>query len=157
VPSNPSREELQAAVKSHLKVHPEINKTRIDKLLQPLGHSIVWTPPFVPEGQPIELVWAYVKGLVASQYTLRRSIDVTRQQTDDAFDTITAAMLQKRIAHCHAWIDAFMQTEEAGSLQAFRSLDKLVAADSGTAIPADIESVNTEDADAASDDEDTEE
>jgi len=149
----PSLKQLQTAVKSHLKQHPGINRTKVDKLLQPLGHSIVWTPPFVPDVQPIELIWAYVKMLVASQYTLRRTIETTRCQTDDAFTTITTAMIQKRIGHCHAWIDAFMKTEEAGSLQAFGSLDKLVAADSSTAIPADIESVSTAEEEDASDEE----
>jgi len=153
----PSLKQLQFAVKSHLQQHPTINRTKIDKLLQPLGHSIVWTPPFVPEVQPIELVWAYVKTAVAQQYTLRRSINTTRQQTDDAFEAITAEMVQKRIAHCHGWIDAFMSGEEAGSLQAYGSLDKLVAADPSTAAPDDIASADTEDADSATDDADMEE
>jgi hypothetical protein len=152
----PSLKELQAAVKAHLKQHPGINRTKIDKLLQPLGHFIVWTPPFVPEVQPIELIWACVKQLVAQQYTLRRTIEATRSQTDDAFDRITAAMIQKRIAHCHAWIDAFMQTEEAGSLQAFRSLAQLVAADPSTATPADIESSSMEESDITDDNENAE-
>jgi len=152
----PSLKELQAELKSYLKQHPGINRTKIDKLLQPLGHSIVWTPPFVPQVQPIELIWAHVKLLVAQQYTLRRTIATTRNQTDDAFDTITAAMIQSRIAHCHTWIDAFMQTEEAGSLQAFKSLAQLVAADSNTATPADIESSSTEEDDTADDNENAE-
>ncbi len=147
----PLLEDLQAAVKSHLQQHPAINKTKIDKLLQPLGHSIVWTPPFVPEVQPIELIWAYVKTLVAQQYTLR-NIDVTRSQTDDAVQSITPEMIQKRIRRCHKWIDGFMQTEEAGSLRAFSSLDKLVTVDSSTAIPTDIESASIEDELVSSDD-----
>jgi hypothetical protein len=53
-PAIPTVEELQHAVKQHLQQHPDINKMKIDKLLQPLGHSIVWTPPFVPEVQPIK-------------------------------------------------------------------------------------------------------
>jgi transposase len=153
----PSVKELQAAVKAHLQQHPGINQTKIDKLLQPLGHSLVWNPPFVPEVQPIELIWAYVKGLVASQYTLKRSLDTTRQHTDGAFGTVTAAMIQKRITHCHAWIDAFLQTEEAGSLQQYGSLDKLIAAAPDTATPADIESMQTADEDASSGDADSQE
>ena len=150
----PTRKELQAAVKAHLKQHPGINKTKIDKLLQPLGHSIVWTPPFVPEVQPIELIWAYVKGLVASQYTLKRTLDQTRQQTDDAFDTITAAMIQKRIAHCRKWIDAFLQTEEAGSLKQHGSLEALIALSPNAAAPADIELMHTAEDDGDNTDED---
>ena len=144
----PTRKELQAAVKAHLKQHPGINRTKIDKLLQPLGHSIVWTPPFVPEVQPIELIWSYVKRLVATQYTLKRTLDQTRQQTDDAFDTITAAMIQKRIAHCHKWIDAFLKKEEAGSLQHHGSLEALIAMSPHAAVPADIELMQTADDDS---------
>jgi transposase len=134
----PALKELQQAVRSHLDVNPHINQTEVDKLLHPLGYSIVWTPPFVPEVQPIELIWAHVKGVVASRYTLNRTIDQTRQQTDDAFDTISATMIQKRIAHCHAWIDTFMRTDEAGSLRQYGSLMKLVDADPVTRPPPDL-------------------
>ena len=115
----------------------------------------MWTPPFVPEVQPIELIWAYVKGLVASRYTLKRTLDTTRQQTDDAFDTVTAAIIQKRIAHCHKWIDSFLQSEEAGSLQQYGSLDKLIGADSRMATPADFDSMRTDEVDSDSEDVDS--
>jgi len=134
----PTLREMQQAVRLHLHANPHINQTEIDKLLQPLAYSIVWTPPFVPEVQPIELIWAHVKSVVASHYTLNRTIDQTRQQTDDAFDAITAAMIQKRIAHCHTWIDAFMHTEEAGSLRQYGSLMRLVDTGPITMPPPDL-------------------
>lgn len=140
----PTVKELQKAVKAYLQQHPGINKTKIDKLLQPLGHSIVWTPPFVPEVQPIELIWAYVKQLVASQYSLNRTIEVTRKQTDDAFDTITPEMIRKRIGHCHQWINDFLKTDDAGSLKAFSTLDHLIAADPAIPQPTDIENTLVE-------------
>ena len=136
----PTVKELQKAVKAYLQQHPGINKTKIDKLLQPLGHSIVWTPPFVPEVQPIELIWAYVKQLVASQYYLNRTIEATRKQTDDAFDTITPEMIQKRIGHAHKWINNFMLTDDAGSLKSFSTLENLIAADPTIPRPTDMES-----------------
>lgn len=145
--SAPTVKELQTAVKIHLKAHPGLNKTKIDKLLQPRGDSIIWTPPFVPEVQPIELIWSLVKGQVARQYTLGRTIGTTRQQTDDAFAAITKEQVHSRIGHCHRWISDWMTTEEAGSLQAFKSLDALVAADQTTPKPTDVESMITEDAD----------
>ncbi len=153
----PTVKELRAAVKAHLKEHPGINKTKIDKLLLPHGHSIVWTPPFVPEVQPIELIWAHVKGVVARLYTLNRTISTTRAQTDDAFDGITADMIRKRIQHCHTWIDAFLQTEEAGSLKAHKSLDLLIASDPNMQIPSDIEAVQTAEDDNEGDDDESEE
>jgi len=134
----PTLKELQQAVRSHLHANPHINRTEVDKILFPLEYSIVWTPPFVPEVQPIELIWAHVKSVVASRYTLNRTIDQIRQQTDDALDTITATMIQKRIAHCHTWIDAFMQTEEAGSLRQYSSLMRLVDTDPIAMPPPDL-------------------
>ena len=104
--------------------------------------------------QPIELIWAYVKGIVASQYTLNRTLDQTREQTDDAFDTVTSGMIQKRIKRCHKWIDRFLQTEEAGSLQAFSSLDNLIAATSQQQHPSDIDAVCTEEVESDTEEED---
>jgi transposase len=134
----PTVKELQRAVKSHLKQHPDINQTRIEKLLKPRGDFIVWTPPFVFEVQPIEMIWGQVKNEVAAQYTLKRTLDITREQTDDAFDRITPAMIQKRIDHCHRWIHEFLQTEEAGSLRPFGSLQQLIATSSNTPMPSDL-------------------
>ena len=41
-------------------------------------------------------------------------------------DSVTAALCQKQIRHCHAWIERFMQSEEGGSLQQFTSLQTLL-------------------------------
>ena len=116
----------------------DINQTRIEKLLKPRGDFIVWTPPFVFEVQPIEMIWGQVKNEVAAQYTLKRTLDMTREQTDDAFNRITPTVIQKRIAHCHRWIHEFLQTEEAGSLRPFGSLQQLIATSSNTPMPSDL-------------------
>ena len=149
----PTVKELQQAVKAHLKQHPGINKTRIDKLLQPRGDFIVWTPPFVPEVQPIEMIWGQVKNEVAAQYTLKRTIDMTREQTDDALDRITPAMIQKRIDHCHRWINDFLQSEEAGSLRQFGSLQQLIVASSNAPLPSDLVAPSFQEAEAEEEEE----
>jgi hypothetical protein len=41
-------------------------------------------------------------------------------------DQVTADLCQKQIAHCHAWIERFMQSEEGGSLQQFGTLEALM-------------------------------
>lgn len=38
---------------------------------------------------------------------------------------MTAELCQKQIAHCHAWMEQFMRSEEGGSLQQFATLDAL--------------------------------
>ena len=40
-------------------------------------------------------------------------------------ERVTAELCQKQIAHCHAWIEQFMQSEEGGSLQHFATLAAL--------------------------------
>jgi hypothetical protein len=57
-------------------------------------------------------------------------------------------MIQKRIAHCHKWINEFLQTDDAGSLKTFSTLENLVAADPSTSQPTDIESTSVEEVDA---------
>ena len=47
-------------------------------------------------------------------------------QTREAMERVTAELCQKQIAHCHAWIDRFMQSEEGGSLQQFGTLQSLL-------------------------------
>ena len=46
------------------------------------GHSLIYTPPFCPEVQPIELLWAEIKRYVADRSTLNRSMTETREQTE---------------------------------------------------------------------------
>ena len=41
-------------------------------------------------------------------------------------DEVTAELCRKEIAHCHKWIETFMQSEEGGSLQQFGTLQALM-------------------------------
>jgi hypothetical protein len=88
------------------------------------------------------VIWAQVKQQVASQYTLNRTIEQTRAQTDDAFSSITSARICKCIEHCHKWIDAFLKTEEAGSLKQYETLTSLVdKLDLNATMPSDVENI----------------
>ena len=52
-------EELKASFVTYLKEHkPEIVQCKVYSYLHSLGHSILCTPPYCPELQPIELFWA---------------------------------------------------------------------------------------------------
>ena len=46
----------------------------------------------------------------------------------EALDTVSAELCEKVITHCHKWIDAFMQSENGGSLKRFKDLDALTKA-----------------------------
>lgn len=54
---------------------------------QPHGHKILFTPPYHSDLQPIELLWALVKGKVGRQYHEGTAIDMVHQRLIDEFDS----------------------------------------------------------------------
>lgn len=142
-----TKEDLITATKKWLAEHSDCNRTVVEQLLQDAGHSIVYTPPFCPEVQPIELLWAHVKRYVAEHATHNRSITEARAQTEEGFELLTRGFIYKIIAHCHEWIDSFLKTDAAEDLQqcgslacVIKSLQLLKAAssDARTNAPMDI-------------------
>ena len=71
------------------------------------------------------MIWAFTKALVARQSHRTRTAQACAVQTREAMERVTAELCQKQIAHCHAWIERFMQSEEGGSLQQFATLAAL--------------------------------
>jgi hypothetical protein len=119
----PTKDDLVAAVKKWLEEHPDNNKTVVEQLMSDAGHSIIYTPPFCPEVQPIELLWAKIKRYVAEHAVINRSLNEARSQTEDAFELITSAFCQSIVKHCHDWIDSFLATDAAEDLAQCGDLD----------------------------------
>jgi hypothetical protein len=113
----PSKDDLIAATQLWLDQHPDYNRTVIEQLFDDSGHTLVYTPPFCPEVQPIELLWAKIKRYVADRSTHNRSMTETREQTEEAFEQITKMYCNGIIKHCHDWIDSFLQTDAAEDLK----------------------------------------
>ena len=128
----PSLLQLRAAVKQHLAQHPEINTTVPQQLMSDAGYELLYTPPYISQLQPIELIWAFTKALVARQSHRSRTTDEAAAQTRKAMDKVTAALCQSVIDHCHKWIDAFIRSDDAGSLSAFKDLAELMHASAET-------------------------
>ena len=127
----PTLEQLKTAVKQHLIDHPDINTTVPQQLLSDAGYELIYTPPYVSDLQPIELIWAYTKALVARQSTRRRTVEEAAIHTRQAMDQVTKELCQDVIRHAQQWMDRFIQSEEGGSLQQFGSLASLTAASVG--------------------------
>jgi hypothetical protein len=121
----PTLKQLQTAVKQHLAAHPEINTTVPQQLMSDQDYELLYTPPYISDLQPIEMIWAFTKALVARQSHRTRSAHACAVQTREAMEQVTAELCQTQIQHCHAWIERFMQSEESGSLQQFGSLQVL--------------------------------
>jgi transposase len=122
----PTLKQLQQAVKEHLKQHPDINTTVPHQLMEDQDYELIYTPPYVSELQPIELIWAFTKQLVARQSHRKRTVSEAAAQTRVAMDQVDAKLCRKEIAHVHKWIMQFMQSDEGGSLRRFFDLPMLM-------------------------------
>lgn len=124
----PNLKQLRAAVKLHLSQHPEINTTVPHQLLSDAGYELLFTPPYVSQLQPIELIWAYTKQLVARQSHRSRTVEEAAAQTRKAMDRVTAELCNDVIQHCQRWIDGFIRSDDAGSLSQFADLRAVMQA-----------------------------
>jgi len=86
-----SLDDLKRKLKDWLKVNAAakgliVNKMKIDLLCANYSHfPPLWTPPYHPELQPIELLWRTVKGYIARKYVGGRSMNELEAQIRDAF------------------------------------------------------------------------
>jgi hypothetical protein len=105
-----------------LEEHPDHNQNGVQQLMSNAGLAPIYTPPFCPEVEPIELLWAEIQRYVAHRSTHNRSLTETREQTEQAFERITKTFCNDIIKHCHDWIDSFLNTDAAEDLQQCGSL-----------------------------------
>ena len=55
------------------------------------GHKVLFTPPYHSDLQPIELVWARVKGNVGRQYSNESTLDLVYQRLLAEFQSLSVA------------------------------------------------------------------
>jgi transposase len=71
-------EELKVAFVSYLRDNkPEMLECKVEKFLHDKGFKVIWTPPYCPDLQPIELFWAAGKNHSALYYFLGRTMKET--------------------------------------------------------------------------------
>ncbi|KAG9403906.1 hypothetical protein AC1031_005394 [Aphanomyces cochlioides] len=63
------------------------------------GFDVVYTPPYHSDLQPIEYVWAYVKGVVGRQYTTETTMDDVRSRLEVAFSDLRGELIHRCINH----------------------------------------------------------
>ena len=75
----PSDKELAAATVLWLTANkPEALDSKVEALFREKGWGIVWTPPYCPKFQPIELVWGAGKQRASGMYYPGRDLTVLR-------------------------------------------------------------------------------
>ena len=76
----PTSKELATATHKWLKEHkPEALDSKVEKLFREKGWKIIWTPPYCPKFQPIELVWGVGKQRAGTLYKKGRSMNTTQR------------------------------------------------------------------------------
>ncbi|KAF0715122.1 THAP-type domain-containing protein [Aphis craccivora] len=89
--------ELREIVKSLI---PKEKKYELDEIALQMGHEVVRLPPYHCQYNPIELIWAHVKGEVAKNNTTFKFADVEKL-LNDALDSVTVENWKKCTDHCH--------------------------------------------------------
>ncbi|CAF1476181.1 unnamed protein product [Rotaria sp. Silwood1] len=133
----PTLLELQTALTSHLQNIGYLGKTEVQKQFEYHGYTLIYTPPCMPQFQPIELVWAYVKRYVASQFKLGCSMSELKQLTlqgfygdGDKHIGVTSDFILKVIEHVHGVINRYIKED----VQLDGTIDKLIVKPSTVAI-----------------------
>jgi transposase len=76
-----TKDELYGATIDWLKDNkPKALDSKVEREFRDRGWEIIWTPPYCPRFQPIELVWGVAKQRVAWSYTGKRNMQETHRQ-----------------------------------------------------------------------------
>jgi transposase len=67
----PSSDELKRGLLWYIAAnYPELLECKVEKVMREKKYSILWTPAYTPELQPIEMFWAAGKNYVAEKLRL---------------------------------------------------------------------------------------
>ncbi|KAL4125798.1 hypothetical protein QTP88_010038 [Uroleucon formosanum] len=94
--------ELREKVKMAI---PREKKYKLDSVALQMGHEVVRLPPYHCQYNPIELIWAQVKGEVAKKNSIFKMADV-EVLVNNALDEITKEVWTKCGEHCNKLQDA---------------------------------------------------
>lgn len=95
----------------------------LDKLASEHGHTILRTPPYHPELQPIEVCWAVVKGHVATNNDFK--METVRYLLEEGFNKVTTITIEGIIKKVRSQEDAFWK-EDSASLDIESNEDELL-------------------------------
>jgi transposase len=90
-------------------------KPIIVSMAEDAGHTVVWSPPHHSDLQPIELVWANVKGTVGRQYTTQTTFQDVKNRLERAFIELqsktVAGCIRKANYHLKELLDHILAME----------------------------------------------
>jgi DDE superfamily endonuclease len=83
-PFVPTIEEMKMGLLSYFKENNlELLECKVESALEKRGHKILWTPPYSPDLQPIELFWAagknYARKFATNGMTMKETVKYVRE------------------------------------------------------------------------------
>jgi len=150
---SPSCEELRTKLKECLKADPTLNPSMVRSVFMEHEHQLIFTPPYLPDVQPIERAWAYVKNYVARQFRVGRTMPQLLVQIRQGFygDGLLHAGLdeklaQKIIQHSHDFCNRWIDDEETleGNIELLSTVIKPPKPDSEEEVDAELDLLSVE-------------
>jgi transposase len=102
-----TKPELYGIIKQHKTRNP---RYKLDTLLHEHGHNVLRLPPYHPEFNPIEKIWAIVKNWVAARNTTFKMADV-EDLARQKFDSVTSETWFSVCEHVDKFVDEYMVKE----------------------------------------------
>lgn len=119
IPDNATKAILWKILSKHIEVN--VIPVIVEKA-RAKGHDVVFTPPYHSDLQPIELVWANVKGEVGRQYSTETKFADIKPRLQRAFENVTSASVQgcidaanKQLMKLKQHLEAMDACEESSS------------------------------------------
>ena len=72
--------------KRHLCTLGGSNFSRFELLAEAEGHRVLFTPPHHSDLQPIELLWAKLKGNIGRKYDANTTMSILKERLDEEFE-----------------------------------------------------------------------
>ncbi len=114
----PTSLEIKTRIEEELMRRPELRKTEVQKLFGSHGYKLVYTPPYCPSTQPIEVVWSHVKRYVASKYEKGRNPTLLRKHLqlgfygDGTHKGVTREIVNGILKRVHEYCNSVISSDE---------------------------------------------
>lgn len=149
----PLNNELRAELQKYVDDHPETQNGKLFELFEAKQWELLWTPPYTPTLQPIELLWAFSKGRVAKQFDTKRSVQQTRLQYFEALygtetrEGYTSELCKSHIEHCHGWANKYIENDPklSGTIDDLLEIEDVSS--SSSSLPEDVDEIVSDDED----------
>lgn len=100
--------------------------TKTFKIATSYGHRVLFTPPYWPQFQPIEMAWGIVKGHVAANRTADSyNTEGTLRLVEEGFEQVTPDIWKKLVAKVHCFEEEMWERPDVSGAGTLNPLDAL--------------------------------